>query len=202
MLNVGPHPTTQVLMADREVLQDQVVETELRNEQLSAENEGLRMELQTLGLEKQKVRHGNGRGSSAYVEDVDFILLLLATRCPPLCSSSSTNITPLMLHRRGGCSASWRATCWRCAASRTRSRPSWTSCRTRVRCSRSRTGSCSRRCKWRREEGSPQTGRVSQRPLIHVLGLCLTPALDPATSYSVQVASQHGAARGDCPNRG
>ena len=45
----------QVLLADREVLQDQIVETELRNEQLSGENEELRLELQTLGMEKQKV---------------------------------------------------------------------------------------------------------------------------------------------------
>lgn len=44
-----------MLLADREVLQDQIVETELRNEQLSGENEELRLELQTLGMEKQKV---------------------------------------------------------------------------------------------------------------------------------------------------
>ncbi|GAX86368.1 hypothetical protein CEUSTIGMA_g13780.t1 [Chlamydomonas eustigma] len=46
----------QVLLADREVLQDQIVETELQNEQLSAENEQLRQEMQTLSLEKQKTR--------------------------------------------------------------------------------------------------------------------------------------------------
>ena len=46
----------QVLLADREVLQDQVVEVEMRNEQLNGENEELRLVVQTLGLEKQKVR--------------------------------------------------------------------------------------------------------------------------------------------------
>lgn len=45
-------------MADREVLQDQVMEVELHNETLLGENEALKLDVQTLQLEREKVRGG------------------------------------------------------------------------------------------------------------------------------------------------
>ena len=63
ILPTRSYSSSKVLLADREVLQDQVVEVEMRNEQLNGENEELRLEVQTLGLEKQKVcSHGREGG--------------------------------------------------------------------------------------------------------------------------------------------
>lgn len=47
-----------MLLADREVLQDQIVQVELHNEQLSQNNDMLRMEVQNLHLEREKVGAG------------------------------------------------------------------------------------------------------------------------------------------------
>jgi hypothetical protein len=48
----------QVLLADREVLQDQVVAVELANERLAAENGALAAEAARLKLEHEKVTAG------------------------------------------------------------------------------------------------------------------------------------------------
>lgn len=55
-----------MLLADREVLQDQIVQVELHNEQLSQNNDMLRMEVQNLHLEREKVGAGvTGPGQDA-----------------------------------------------------------------------------------------------------------------------------------------
>ncbi len=63
---VGFFHTFQVLMADREVLQDQVMEVELHNETLLGENEALKLDVQTLQLEREKVRGGGSRANPLF----------------------------------------------------------------------------------------------------------------------------------------